>query len=92
MPVPKRKMSRARRDKKHANKHIIPKAFTFCSHCSEPQMPHQICSHCGFYKGVKVMETKKDRLVKRGKQRQALAQRQAERAQQAQSAPTESNQ
>lgn len=92
MPVPKRKMSRARRDKKHANKHIIPQAFTFCAHCSESIMPHQICIHCGFYKGKKVMETKKDRLVKRGKQRQEMAQRQAERAQKPQSASGESNQ
>jgi len=70
MPVPKRKRSRARRDKRFANKGIKVKIFTECKNCKEPMMPHQVCKSCGFYKGIKVMNTKIDRAIKRGKTRQ----------------------
>ncbi len=78
MPVPKRKTSKSRRDKRQANKGLEAKAFIFCSNCSEPSMPHQACMHCGFYKGVKVLSTKIDRVVKRRQERQAQAQKRAQ--------------
>jgi len=73
MPVPKRKRSRARRDKRFANKGISVKAFTYCKTCQEPIMPHTACKGCGHYKGVKVMTTKKDRAEKRGSEKKRLA-------------------
>ncbi len=75
MPVPKRKRSRARRDSRFANKFIKPKAFAACAQCTEPLMPHQACKACGYYKGVKVLTVKTDRLVKRSEARQAKAAR-----------------
>ena len=71
MPVPKRKVSKARRNKRNANLGIKPQAFTYCNECSQPIMPHVACLHCGFYKGAKVFETKADRGVKRVEMRQA---------------------
>lgn len=65
MPVPKRKRSRARRDKRFANKGLAVKAFAYCSNCKEPLAPHQACKACGFYKGQKVLATKEDRGLKR---------------------------
>lgn len=65
MPVPKRKRSRARRDKRFANKGLKVKTFTACANCQETVMPHQACKSCGHYKGRKVMSTKADRAVKR---------------------------
>lgn len=76
MGVPKRKRSRQRRDKRFANKGVKVKALATCSNCSEPLATHQACKNCGFYKGAKVLTTKKERLVKRGQARQAQAQRQ----------------
>ncbi len=73
MPVPKRKRSRARRDKRFANKGLEVKAFTGCLNCSAVIMPHQACSTCGFYKGVKVLAVKTDRAIKRLEARQARA-------------------
>jgi len=75
MPVPKRKRSRARRDKRFANKGIKVKAFTHCRTCQDPIMPHAVCKGCGHYKGIKVMVTKKDRAEKRGKDKKRLAQK-----------------
>lgn len=65
MPVPKRKRSRSRRDKRFANKGMKVKAITVCRNCQEPLTPHAACKNCGFYKGVKVMSTKMDRTIKR---------------------------
>lgn len=76
MPVPKRKVSKSRRDKRQANKGIKPKAIALCSHCQSPLMPHTACSDCGFYKGKKVLATKSDRLAKRGEVRKKVAQEQ----------------
>lgn len=70
MPVPKRKLSKSRRDKRSTNKGIKPKAITGCQTCQEPIAPHQACSSCGYYKGVKVLRTKNDRLHARGQERE----------------------
>jgi large subunit ribosomal protein L32 len=71
MPVPKRKRSRARRDKRFANKALQIKTFTNCPNCEEAVMPHQVCFKCGHYKGRKIMVTKADRGDKRTEMRQA---------------------
>lgn len=71
MPVPKRKHSRARRDSRSANKGIKPKAVAACQTCQEPIATHAACSACGYYKGVKVIKTKSDRLHGRVQTRQA---------------------
>ncbi len=71
MPVPKRKLSRARIRSRAANKGLKPKAITSCNNCKVAIMPHQACDNCGFYKGVKIFETKMDRALKRGQSRNA---------------------
>jgi large subunit ribosomal protein L32 len=71
MPVPKRKRSRARRDSRFANKGIKVKALASCPNCQMTNEPHQICAHCGHYKGVKVIVTKLERMIKRGQTRKA---------------------
>ncbi len=73
MPVPKRKRSKSRRDKRFANKGLEVKTFTACPQCSAPTMPHQVCATCGFYKGIKIMATKLDRNIKRVEVRTAQA-------------------
>ncbi|HJZ23474.1 MAG TPA: 50S ribosomal protein L32 [Candidatus Babeliales bacterium] len=67
MPVPKRKLSKSRRDKRSANKGIMMHGFGTCSNCTKPVLPHSACLECGFYKGEKVLETKMDRAMARGK-------------------------
>lgn len=71
MPTPKRKVSKSRRDKRSANKGIKPKAVTQCQTCQAPNACHQVCKECGYYKGVKIMRTKTDRMYARGQSRQA---------------------
>lgn len=71
MPVPKRKHSRQRRDKKHANKGLSVQSVTTCSNCQEALMPHAACKGCGYYKGKKVLVSKDERSMKRQEVRQA---------------------
>ncbi len=55
MAVPKRKMSKARRDRRRANWKLSVPGFVECPQCHEPRMPHRVCDECGFYKGQQVV-------------------------------------
>ena len=74
MAVPKRKRSRARRDKRFANKGIKTLTMAECQNCKSPIEPHAVCPVCGHYKGVKVVVTKMERSMKRDDARKAKAQ------------------
>lgn len=69
MPVPKRKRSRSRRDKRFANKGIKARMFGSCSNCSEIVVSHSACKSCGYYKGRKVLRTKDERAAVRAESR-----------------------
>ena len=71
MPCPKRKTSKKRRDQRSANHGLEVQTFTHCANSGSAVMPHTVCLESGYYKGVKVMVTKKDRQELRGKKRQA---------------------
>jgi large subunit ribosomal protein L32 len=69
MPVPKRKVSRSRRDKRSANKGISVMTMTRCATCQAPAVPHRICQECGYYKGEKIIRTKTERFYERNKEK-----------------------
>ena len=57
MAVPKRKISRTRRDKRRSNVwKLEAPAFSKCTQCGERKMPHRVCPNCGFYKGREVIK------------------------------------
>lgn len=57
MAVPKRKVSKARRDKRRsAVWKLDAPALCKCSNCGEPTSPHKVCKNCGYYKGVEVIK------------------------------------
>lgn len=72
MPVPKRKRSRTRRDKRFANKGMKVKAITQCGNCQSPTAPHIVCQTCGHYKGIKVVVSKLERAIKRAQTRKVM--------------------
>ncbi len=57
MAVPKRKTSKARRDKRRASniKMTAPNVIK-CPQCHEPNVPHRVCAHCGYYRNVEVIK------------------------------------
>lgn len=57
MAVPKKKVSKARRDKRRSNVwKLTPPALTACSKCGELIAPHKVCPNCGTYDGKTVVE------------------------------------
>jgi large subunit ribosomal protein L32 len=63
MALPKRKHSKARRDKRRgANSKLTPASLSVCTHCKKLATSHRVCPHCGYYKGkpVVIQETVKD--------------------------------
>ena len=57
MAVPKRKTSKARRDKRRsAVWKLDAPAISRCTNCGELTAPHKVCKNCGFYKGVEVLK------------------------------------
>lgn len=57
MPNPKRRHSRARRDKRRAHDALDTPAMSVCPNCQERKLPHRVCPHCGYYKGREVVKT-----------------------------------
>jgi len=55
-PLPKRKHSKGRRDRRRAHDALSPKHLTNCSNCGEKHLPHHICPHCGHYAGREILE------------------------------------
>ena len=57
MAVPKRKVSRARRDKRRSSVwKLTAPALSKCTQCGELKGPHRGCSACGFYKGREIIK------------------------------------
>ena len=61
MALPKRKHSKARRDKRRsANSKLTMASLSLCPHCGKKRLPHRVCPFCGYYNGkpVVIIETK----------------------------------
>jgi large subunit ribosomal protein L32 len=58
MPNPKRRHSKARRDKRRAHDFLTAASLSECPNCHEAKMPHRVCPHCGHYKGKEVIDVK----------------------------------
>ncbi|MDW8337588.1 MAG: 50S ribosomal protein L32, partial [Thermoleophilia bacterium] len=54
MAVPKRKTSRARRDKRRATHSISVPRVQLCPTCRRPKRPHRVCPSCTTYKGREI--------------------------------------
>jgi len=57
MAVPKRKTSKARRDKRRSSvwKLEVP-GIVACPNCGAYHLPHRVCKACGYYNGRKVID------------------------------------
>lgn len=57
MAVPKRRVSKARRDKRRSSvwKLDMPELVK-CSQCGELKRPHRVCPDCGYYNGKQIIK------------------------------------
>ena len=59
MAVPKRKVSKERRDKIRSNVwKLETPGIVACPNCGAYHMPHRVCKACGYYNGRKVLDVK----------------------------------
>lgn len=58
MPNPKRRHSKARRDRRRAHDALSNPPSSTCPNCGEVKLPHRVCRHCGMYKDREVIEGK----------------------------------
>lgn len=55
-PVPKKRMSKARRDSRRAHDNLTAPTLVTCPQCREKKRPHTVCPSCGSYKGREIIE------------------------------------
>ncbi len=58
MANPKRRHSKARRNRRRAHDALRSPASSVCANCGEVKTPHRACPHCGHYRGREVVEVK----------------------------------
>jgi large subunit ribosomal protein L32 len=57
MAVPKRKVSKARKNKRRTNTWTLSApALVKCPQCGALTAPHTVCKSCGYYKGRPVIK------------------------------------
>jgi len=56
MAHPKRRHTKTRRDKRRTHDKMTTPELSACPQCQQPKPPHRVCLHCGYYKGVEVIE------------------------------------
>lgn len=56
MANPKRRVSKARKNKRRAHDALPRVGTSTCSNCGARKLPHRVCPECGFYKGREVVE------------------------------------
>lgn len=58
MAVPKKKVSKSRRDMRRSHHQIKSHNYSECSNCGAMKLPHHVCLECGHYKGRQVIVPK----------------------------------
>ncbi len=53
--LPKRKISRGRRNRRRAHDALTPVHLVRCPECGEMRQPHRMCPACRTYKGIQVL-------------------------------------
>lgn len=67
MALPKRKHSKARRDKRRGGQRKTAVAnLSVCPQCKKKRIPHRVCPHCGYYNGKPVIVIKAKEEKKKG--------------------------
>ena len=55
MAVPRKKVSRSKRNMRRAHDRLATVNLIECTNCGELKLPHHICGSCGYYNGREVI-------------------------------------
>ncbi|NCO32518.1 MAG: 50S ribosomal protein L32 [Armatimonadetes bacterium CG2_30_59_28] len=58
MALPKRRHSKARRDRRRTHWKLRLPSIAVCPHCAARMMMHRACGVCGYHKDEKVLKVK----------------------------------
>ena len=56
--LPKRKISRTRRDERRSHLGLTIPNLSECQQCHSPKLPYHVCPTCGTYDGREVVKVK----------------------------------
>ncbi len=54
--LPKRKISKGRRDRRRQHDKLRPVTLVACENCGAMRRPHHLCTECGYYRGREIVE------------------------------------
>jgi large subunit ribosomal protein L32 len=54
--LPKRKISKGRRDRRRMHDQLRPASLVECDNCGALKRPHTVCRECGYYRGREIVE------------------------------------
>ena len=60
MAVPKKKVSKSRRDMRRSHDALSSQVVIECPNCGEHKRPHHVCPSCGHYDGREVVAQHRD--------------------------------
>lgn len=55
-PLPKRKHSRGRRNRRRAHDALPSRQLLRCENCGQYHLAHHVCGNCGYYHGETVVQ------------------------------------
>ncbi len=55
MAVPRKKVSKSKRDMRRGHDRLLAVNLAECSNCGELKLPHHVCETCGYYNGREVI-------------------------------------
>jgi large subunit ribosomal protein L32 len=55
MAVPRKKVSKSKRDMRRAHHRLVKVNLIECMNCGELKLSHHICAACGYYNGREVL-------------------------------------
>lgn len=56
MAVPKKKISKSRRDQRRSHHALKAGSYAECGNCGELKRPHHVCQACGYYDDREVVQ------------------------------------
>lgn len=59
-PLPKRKVSRGRRNRRRAHDALSLNHLVQCPNCGEYHISHRVCGKCGSYRGEQFIAARED--------------------------------
>jgi large subunit ribosomal protein L32 len=60
-PLPKRKISKGRRDRRRSHDAISKPSLVECSQCHNKHLAHRVCPECGTYRGRAVLMAEEEK-------------------------------